>query len=255
MLKLLDPTCTGNHSIWLLPTMITRLHSRLWLLHRNVNRKWLHPIVPTITSSDCYRKWLQLRPSQRLPYLSSSTRKYNNPKGMTTRTLTRLIQPDCKHKPASRNCHAKNQSLLNTIYKRTITLTGTRSEYCVFYIQMASINFVTKTMLDYKQTDELWSTGNLMDAIKLSQISDNYSCTSRCLWRWNTFHPFPGVLIGLRLKTKFQTPLSSCTLYSLHYGAPSLASALLCGYRRVQRRHNRPHLQVPRKPAFLQQSS
>ena len=255
MLKLLDPTCTGNHSIWLLPTMITRLYSRLWLLHRNVNRKWLHPIVPTITSSDCYRKWLQLRPSHRLPYLSSSTRKYNNPKGMTTRTLTRLIQPDCKHKPASRNCHAKNQSLLNTIYKRTITLTGTRSEYCVFYIQMASINFVTKTMLDYKQTDELWSTGNLMDAIKLSQISDNYSCTSRCLWRWNTFHPFPGVLIGLRLKTKFQTPLSSCTLYSLHYGAPSLASALLRVYRRVQRRHNRPHLQVQRKPAFLQQSS
>ena len=235
--------------------MITRLDSRLWLLHRNVNRKWLHPIVPTITSSDCYRKWLQLRPSHRLPYLSSSTRKYNNPKGMTTRTLTRLIQPDCKHKPASRNCHAKNQSLLNTIYKRTITLTGTRSEYCVFYIQMASINFVTKTMLDYKQTDELWSTGNLMDAIKLSQISDNYSCTSQCLWRWNTFHPFPGVLIGLRLKTKFQTPLSSCTLYSLHYGAPSLASALLRVYRRVQRRHNRPHLQVQRKPAFLQQSS
>ena len=217
-------------------------------------RKWLHLIVRTITSSYCYRKWLQLRPSHRLPYLSSSTQKYNNHKGMTTRALKRLIQPQCKHKPASGNCHAKNQSLLNTIYNEQSHWLGPCSEYCVFYIQMASIDFVTRTKLDYKQTDELWSTGSLMDAIKLSQISDNYSCTSQCLWRWNTFHPFPGVLIGLRLKTKFQTPLSSCTLYSLHYGAPYPASALLCVYRRVQRRHNRPHLQVQRKPAFLQQS-
>ena len=144
--------------------------------------------------------------------------------------------------------------IVNTIYNEQSHWLGPCSEYCVFYIQMASIDFVTRTKLDYKQTDVLWSTGSLMDAIKLSQISDNYSCTSQCLWRWNTFHPFPGVLIGLRLKTKFQTPLLSFTFYSLHYGAPSLASALLCVYRRVQRRHNRPHLQVQRKPAFLQQS-
>ena len=123
--------------------------------------------------------------------------------------------------------------IVNTIYNEQSHWLGPCSEYCVFYIQMASIDFVTRTKLDYKQTDELWSTGSLMDAIKLSQISDNYSCTSQCLWRWNTFHPFPGVLIGLRLKTKFQTPLLSCTFYSLHYGAPSLASALLCVYRRV----------------------
>ena len=129
--------------------------------------------------------------------------------------------------------------IVNTIYNEQSHWLGPCSEYCVFYIQMASIDFVTRTKLDYKQTDELWSTGSLMDAIKLSQISDNYSCTNQCLWRWNTFHPFPGVLIGLRLKTQFQTPISSCTFYSLHYGAPCLSTSLClyCNskyYKRLQ---------------------
>ena len=100
---------------------------------------------------------------------------------------------------------------------------GPCSEYCVFYIQMASINFVPKTMLDYKQTDKLWSTGNLMDAIKLSQISDNYGCTSQCLLKVKHFPSLPWCINRFQVEKK----ISNSTL-KLHLVQSALWSAFPC---------------------------
>ena len=104
---------------------------------------------------------------------------------------------------------ATAQTIVKELLFQRLTLTWTllrilRILHTAWWLPMT---FLQESWITNKPKDELWSTGNLIDAIKLAQISENHEPV------WNTFPRSPGALVGLRPKTPFRTPLSSCTYY------------------------------------------
>lgn len=189
---------------------MTRPESCQRLLPSDCNRRWLDStrLITAITPSDWCRRLLDPTRSDRLP-LSHYQHGSNFHKGTTTRTSTRGIQLDCNRTNQCQGIAIPTIKLLSTNYKRTISLTWTllrilRILHTAWWLPMT---FLLESWITNKPKDELWSTGNLIDAIKLAQISENHEPV------WNTFPRSPGALVGLRPKTPFRTPLSSCTYY------------------------------------------
>lgn len=140
-------------------------------------------------------------------------------KGTTTRTPTRGIQLDCNRTNQCQGIAMPTIKLLGTNYKRTITLTGTllrvlRILHTAWWLPMT---FLLESWIRNKPKDELWSTGNLIDAIKLAQISENHEPV------WNTFPRSSGALVGHRTKTPFRIPTLKLHLLrtALRRGHPS----------------------------------